>query len=56
VLEADTITKTWHTAAESWSFPMLQKYYQELLYRRDGERSLKIDVKCLIIATFEPYI
>jgi len=49
VLEADMITKTWRAAAGSWSFPMLQKSYLELLYRRDGESSSKIDVKCLII-------
>jgi len=35
---------------------MLQKYYRQLFYRRDGERNPKIDYKCLMTATFRHYI
>ena len=56
VLEAATIMKSWHAAAGSWSFTMLQKSYRQLLYRRDRECSPKIDVKSLIIGTFGHYI
>ena len=38
-LEAVTTTISWRAAAGSWSFPMLQKFYRQLLYRRDRERS-----------------
>ena len=56
VLEADAIMKSWRAAVGSWSFPVLQKSYWLLLYRRDRERSPKIDVKCVITATFGHYI
>ena len=32
------------------------KSFQQLVYRRDRERSLKIDAECVIIATFGRYI
>jgi len=56
VLEIDAIMKSWRAAVESWSFPVLQKSYRLLLYRGDRERSPKIDVKCVITATFGHYI
>ena len=31
VLKAVTTTKSWRAAAGSWSFPMLQKFYRQLL-------------------------
>jgi len=42
MLEAATFTKVWHAAAAGlWSFPVLQKSYRQLLYRRDRKQNLK---------------